>query len=81
MYSINQITFNGLHKHSLHDTYIQWTGETCINHTAAILVKTIDFPSLGSPCSRFEASQNVANKGFYSHGNKHGGGGSVITAH
>ena len=50
-----------------------------LNHTAAILVKTIDFASLGSPCPRFEAFQNVANKGFYSHGNKHGGG--VIKAH
>ena len=72
MYSINQITFSGLHEHSLHDTYIQWTGETCINHTAAILVKTIDIASLGSRCPRFEMSQNVANKGFYSHWNKHG---------
>ena len=74
MYPISQITFSALHKHSLYDTYIQWTGETCINHTAAILIKTIDFASLGTPCPRFEESQNVANKGFYSHGNKHDGG-------
>ena len=41
------------------------------NHTAAILVETIDFASFGSPCPRFEAFHNVANKGFNSHGNKH----------
>ena len=25
-----KITFNGLHKHSLHQTYIQWTRQICI---------------------------------------------------
>ena len=31
MYAINQITFNSLHKQSLHQTYIQWANKICID--------------------------------------------------
>ena len=64
MYSINQITFSALHKHSLHDTYIQWTGETCINHTAATLVKTIDFAFLGSLALALKRLRMFQTKAF-----------------
>ena len=47
-------------------------GLISFNHTAAILVEAIDFASLGFPRPRFEAFQNVANKDFYFHRNKHG---------
>lgn len=40
--------------------------------TQSILVETKGSESFGSPGSRFEAFENVQNKGVCSHGNKHG---------
>ena len=51
MYLINQITLNGLQKHSLHQTYIQWANEICIDIKNRLLfVFIVSFVRISIQC-------------------------------